>query len=371
MGKKKTKAQYWDIRHILAKGADYNIVIGERSNGKSYGVLEYALVQYWTKGRELAYIRRYREDVRGQRASTVFNSLIADDKIRKITDNEYSSISYYAGKWYLSNFDETLNKFVKAPEPFAYAFSLSEMEHDKSASYPKVGTILFDEFLTRRYYLDDEFVLFLNVISTIVRHRDDVKIFMLGNTVNKYCPYFAEFGLNHISEMEQGKIDVYTYGKSGLKIAVEFCGNKKTKKPSDKYFAFDNPKLKMITKGTWELAIYPHLPSGYKIKPANIIFRYFVLFNDNIIEGDIVSDGESVFTYMHPKTTPLKDTDNDLIYSMEDTPKLNYAKDLLSNATPIQSKITWFFSAKKVFYQSNEIGEIIRNYIMQTSRKRL
>lgn len=371
MAKKKKQQQYWDIKHILAKGADYNIVFGERSNGKSYGTLEYALEQYWDKGREIAYIRRYQEDVRGRRASTVFSALVDNDVIRRVTEGQYSNVSYYAGKWYLSNFDETLNKFVKAPEPFAYAFSLSDMEHDKSASYPKVGTVVFDEFLTRRMYLQDEFVIFLNVLSTIIRQRDDVKIFMLGNTVNKYCPYFEEFGLRHVADMEQGKIDVYTYGKKGLKIAVEFCGNKASSKPSDKYFTFDNPKLKMITKGSWELAIYPHLPNGYKIKDKDVVFRYFIIFNDNILEGDIVSDGDSMFTYIHQKTTPIKNPDSDLIYSVEDTPKLNYCRNLLSNATSVQSKVTWFFSAEKVFYQSNEIGEIVRNYIQQTARRRV
>lgn len=365
------KQRYWDIHHILAKGADYNIVFGERSNGKSYGVLKYAIEQYWEKGIELAYIRRYKEDVRGNRAAQVFTAIIDDDCIRKITGGEYSNVSYYSGRWYLSNYDEQLNKFIRSPNPFAYAFSLSDMEHDKSAAYPKVGIVLFDEFLTRRYYLQDEFVIFLNVLSTIIRQRDNVKIFMLGNTVNKYCPYFEEFGLKHIAEMEQGKIDVYTYGKKGLKIAVEFCGNKKSSKPSDKYFAFDNPKLKMITNGAWELAIYPHLPSGYKIKPIDIIFRYFIIFNDNILEADIVSTGDSVFTYIHAKTTPIKNPDTDLIYTMEDSTKSNYCRDLLSTATPIQSKVTWFYSAKKVFFQSNEIGEIVRNYIMQTSRKRV
>lgn len=369
--KKSNKNRYWDISRILSKGADYNIVIGERSNGKTYGTLEYALKKYVADGSEVAYIRRWDEDIRGRRASKVWDSLVTSGAVSRITNGEYKSISYYAGCWYLSNFDETLNKFVKAPTPFCYAFSLSSMEHDKSTSYDNVNTIIFDEFLTRKYYLNDEFVIFLNVISTIIRDRDNVKIFMLGNTVNKYCPYFAEFGLKHIQDMQQGKIDVYSYGKKGktLTVAVEFCGNGKSSKPSDKYFAFDNPKLKMITKGTWELAIYPHLPQGYRIKDRDIVFSYFIVFNDNILQGDIVSDDKSLFTYIHKKTTPIKNPDMDMIYSLEDTPLPNHFKDLLSNATKIQSKVAWFFVSKKVFYQSNEIGEIVRNFIAQSSHK--
>lgn len=364
------RVKYWDIKPILSKGADYNIVFGERSNGKSYGTLEYAVEQYVNAGREIAYLRRWKEDITGRRADAVFSALVDSGAILRITQGKYSNVSYYAGRWYLSNYDQTLNKFIKAPEPFAYAFALSDMEHDKSAAYPRIGTIIFDEFLSRKSYLQDEFVIFLNVLSTIIRQRDDVKIFLLGNTVNRYCPYFEEFGLKHVADMEQGKIDVYSYGKKGLKIAVEYCGAKQQgAKPSDKYFTFDNPKLRMITHGSWELAIYPHLPDGVKIKPKEILFSFFILFNDNIIQGDVVQQAESLFLYLHRKTTPLKDKNNDLIYSLHDDPRPNHRKALLSNNTPMQARISWFFTAGKVFYQTNEIGEMVRNYMMQTNRR--
>ena len=131
----------------------------------------------------------------------------------------------------------------------AYTFALSEMEHDKSTSYPEITTIVFDEFITRRYYLPDEFVLFLNVLSTIIRQRQNVKIFMLGNTVNKYCPYFKEMGLKHISNMEQGTIDVYKLGEGQLTIAVEYCSSTAKTKDSNKYFCFDNSEAVQMIIG--------------------------------------------------------------------------------------------------------------------------
>lgn len=99
------------------------------------------------------------------------------------------------------------------------------MEHDKSTSYPNITTIVFDEFLTRGSYLKDEFILFTNVCSTIIRQRNDVKIFMLGNTVNKYSPYFSEMGLSNIKNQKQGTIDIYRYGDSDLIVAVEYCAS--------------------------------------------------------------------------------------------------------------------------------------------------
>ena len=74
----------------------------------------------------------------------------------------------------------------------------------------------------------------MNVVSTIVRQRNDVKIFMAGNTVNQYCPYFTEMGLTHIKEMDKGAIEVYKYGDSKLRVAVEYADSISTKgKPSD------------------------------------------------------------------------------------------------------------------------------------------
>ena len=33
------KKQYYSLKKILAENADYNIIIGERSNGKTYATL--------------------------------------------------------------------------------------------------------------------------------------------------------------------------------------------------------------------------------------------------------------------------------------------------------------------------------------------
>ena len=310
------KNKYYSLNSILKTNATYNVIFGERSNGKTYSVLKYGLEQYYKTGGQIAIVRRWKEDITGRRASDIFSSLNANDEVRKVTKGEYEGIVYYAGKFYVCNYDESGKAIYNIDtDCMGYVFALSDMEHNKSISYPKITTILFDEFITKFTYLQDEFVLFMNTVSTIVRQRTDVKIFMLGNTVNKYCPYFAEMGLNHILEMEQGTIDIYTYGKSELKVAVEYCASISINKKNNFYFAFNNPKLEMITTGAWELDIYPHLPSKYR--PKDVALRYFIIFNDNIYQAEIVSlDGE-MFTYIHEKTTPIQDEDNDIIYSLE------------------------------------------------------
>lgn len=357
------KIKYYNLQKILSKNCVYNVIFGERSNGKTYSVLKYALEQFVNTGGQLAIVRRWKEDIVGRRASDIFSALNANNEVEKITNGEYIGVTYYAGKFYLCNYDEKGKPIYNIEtDCFAYAFALSEMEHNKSISYPKITIIMFDEFLTKHVYLQDEFILFMNTISTIVRQRSNVKIFMLGNTVNKYCPYFEEMGLKHIKDMTQGSIDVYTYGESELKVAVEYCASISKQKKSNFYFAFNNPKLHMITSGAWELDIYPHLPIKYK--PKDIIFYYFIVFGGNTYQCEVIQDKKGeLFTYIHIKTTELKDNTKDLIYTLDYNYGLNYNRNICKPISKLQKRLLWFFQTDRVFYQSNEVGDSISNYL--------
>ena len=203
----------------------------------------------------------------------------------------------------------------------------------------------------------------MNTVSTIVRKREDVKIYMLGNTVNKYCPYFKEMGLEHIQKMKQGTIDVYQYGDSHLTVAVEYCKtiDNGDSKGANKYFAFNNPKLSMITGGAWELNIYPHLP--YKYKNKDILLTYFIEFSDNIYQCEVINIKDDYFTYIHNKTTPIQDENTDLVYSLDYSPKPNYNRSIFRPINGVQKKILWFFMNDKVFYQDNNVGDAIANFL--------
>ncbi|MFW3388282.1 UNVERIFIED_CONTAM: hypothetical protein RF648_20035, partial [Kocuria sp. CPCC 205274] len=151
--------------------------------------------------------------------------------------------------------------------------------------------------------------------------------------------------------------------ESKLTVAVEYCKSSadSQNKEANKYFAFDNPKLAMITGGAWELALYPHLP--YKYKPSDVLLTYFIEFNDNIYQCNIITVGENCFTYIHAKTTELQNPDSDMVYSLEFVPKPNYNRNIFKPINNIQKKIMWFFNTDRVFYQDNNIGDAISNYL--------
>lgn len=356
------KPKYYTLNAILQYNADYNIIYGERSNGKTTAVLDYALDDHVKSGykNQLAIIRRWEEDYKGKNGQQMYESIVALGWIKEKTKGKYNAVYYYSQRWYLCCYDENGNKVAQAEEPFALGFSITSEEHYKSTSYPHIKTILFDEFITRSYYLPEEFVKFQNLLSTIIRLRSDVKIFMCGNTINKFCPYFAEMGLN-VRNQKKGSIDLYTYGESELRVAVEYSDFPAKKKPSNKYFAFNNPKLQMITQGGWEIDIYPHLPCRYK--PNDVLYTFYISFDKELLQGNVISVDDTVFIYIHRKTTPIKDDNENLVYQQNIDYRNNYRTNILKPYGKVDNYIYNLIKIKKVFYQDNEVGEIVNNYL--------
>lgn len=359
----------YDILPILSTNSHYNIIFSERSNGKTFGFLKMALEDYIYEKKTTVYLRRYELDIRGVKGNEIFGGLNADGVIERLTGGIYNRVYVKSRKAFLGKYDEELDKIVYDNEPFVYLYALSQVGHDKGAFIDKLGNIIFDEFIEVGSvgYLVDEFTLFKNALSTFIRYRDDIKIFMLGNTINRFCPYFEWLGLKNAKKQKQGTIETYesTDGVLKTKYAVEYAEPSKSKnggkgKPSDVFFTFE--KSKMVSEGSWEIKEYPILP--VRFKKENILFTYFIIFDGYVMQCEIVAlDDGNVFTYIHKKTTEIKDDDTDLIFTTSQKHKLNYSKNILKPRNDKEARIAWFFKNDKVFYQSNELGDIVANYL--------
>ena len=58
-------SKYYNLNTILKTKSTYNMIIGERSNGKTYSALKYGIAQYFKNGSQIAIIRRWQTDIRG------------------------------------------------------------------------------------------------------------------------------------------------------------------------------------------------------------------------------------------------------------------------------------------------------------------
>lgn len=385
------KKQYYSLKNILQEKADYNVIYGLRSNGKTFSVKDLILFGlhdkklgidingYLDDGSQGAIIRRMEEDFRKGRGSSMWADIVDNpingNMIEKASNGKWNNVKFYNMQWYLTKTEN--GKDVEIDNtPFCFAFALSSAEHYKSNSYPGINKTLLDEFIASVGYLINEFTLYTSILSTIIRDRDGVYNFLCGNSINKVNPYFTEMGLTNCKNQKKNTIDVYKYGDSDLKVAVEYTGaledsNKKPiKRKSDKYFAFNNPRLKMITSGDWELDIYPHLP--YKYKPKDIIYKYYIKYEGEIYQCEIIDiDSQNKpFTYIHKKTTPIKDDGYSIIYSPDYSIEPNHKRKIIYALSNLEKKIVWFYKNERVFYQDNEVGNMIENYIRWCSESK-
>lgn len=380
----KTKYKGWDKTYIPSKilenVVEYLMWISERSDGKSYIAMEMILYLKKWYNYSGAMIRRYDEDLVYSNGVEIVSNLIGfnelvytrtkgkyDNAVIEIFEGQYNTIDYESRKYYLAfdgKDDQGKDIHIRDKKPFMYAFAISKEERKKGTAYPDIKITIFDEFISRGAYLPEEFISYQNLLSTIIRRRDDVINILCANAINRYCIYFQEMGLKHVKEQKQGTIDYYEFGEPVvMRVAVEMIAPIDNKyKKSNKYFAFDNPKLKMITEGKFELALYPHLPVRYK--PKDIKFIYYIIFDGECFQCNIIKVDNNMFTFIHPKTTEININRNTLIFTPEINVSPHYRRKITFTQDDIGNMIASFYKKDKVFYSDNSTGDTIHNYLL-------
>lgn len=346
------KNEYYNLKRIDKLHCIYNVIFGQRSNGKTFSVCEKGLRKYCEMGERMAYIRRFDEEITPKNIQSLFKP----HDIKKLTNGAYDSTIYKNRSFYLYNTKTEETDAVS----FCQTFALNTWERTKGADNGYFTIILFDEFITRTIYLNNEFVVFCNLLSSLLRDRDGTSIYMIANTVSKYCPYFQEMGLTKISDMKKGDIKVYSYGDSGLTVAVQYADEKGKTTRVQKYFAFDNPQLQMITNGDWEFKNYPHL--NIRTTNKNIRLRFFVNFNDEIIAGDLMVINSKAFILFHPQT---KDVNFNKYIVYQNTIDLNplHCQNIAEGITDAHKLIFSIIKTNSLFYSDNTTGETVRSWL--------
>lgn len=160
-------------------------VIGERGVGKSFNAKVAALKRFLRTGEEFIYLRRYKTEL--------------DTSLSNFWDDLQSN-GYFDDLNLKVKKNKMLTKFLCDNKVCGYALPLSTSNILKSTAFPKVSLIIYDEFLVEEgrshRYLKREPELFLDVIETVGRLRDNLKVILLGNAINVHSsPYFAYWNL--------------------------------------------------------------------------------------------------------------------------------------------------------------------------------
>lgn len=358
---KNMKHSYYSLTQILKKKALYNIIIGQRSNGKTFSVISLMIKTFIKEGVPSAYIRRLDSELIPAELFRLLSPHIED--IKKLSKGKYNDYIYKSRIFYLIYRNEN-GDVEYMSEPCIYCFALSMSHKSKGADRGEVAYTLFDEFLTRKFYLNNEFIIYTELLSTIIRNRNDVINFLVGNTVNKYCPYFDEMGLNHITEQKQGTIDVYTYSNSDLTVAVEYCAENEVSKNTIKYFGFDNPQLNMITRGQWELASYPHCID--RVTPNDIIIKCYIIFNHETLAVNVVHTS-TIYLLITPQTHTIPD--KHIIYTDTASNNPYIINDISRDTLKVSKLIYQLIQQNRVFFSDNNTGETFNNWIKYSRKK--
>ena len=275
------KQRFYNIKSLLETKATYLLLLGERSNGKSYQAKYTALWEAWhecdygeylTTGKmvdkkryQFAYLRRWGDDIK----TTPINDYFADmyDAIKEITNGGATGIECFKSIIYFTKYDITTDKEERIKE-IGRPFSLNSAQHYKSRMFPYIGNVLMEEVIPDDgVYLPTEVTNLFSIVSTIAR-RDEIRVMMIGNTMNRVCPYFTEWCLTPVLKQKQGTIDIYRQTTNRLDdngnpiiitIAVEMC---ETMGQQNRMFF--GQKAKSIVTGVWDTETYPQLEDDFK-----------------------------------------------------------------------------------------------------------
>ena len=224
-----TKKKYYSYKNgILQHDFDYNFIVGGRSNGKTTGYqLEVALPNYLNDKEQFVKIVRTNDDT-----VPLLNEDWIDVNVKNKLKNKGLTYVYYRKTFYIGLIkdyeDYGLKKFVQEKaDVWGYVIPLSQQARYKSSDRSKVSTIVFDEFaIADEYmYLPNEVEQLMSLISTIIRSRDNVKVFFIGNALSLKNPYFDYFGID-ASKLKSGNI--YSFAQCGdefkeyAKVGLDF-----------------------------------------------------------------------------------------------------------------------------------------------------
>lgn len=358
---------YYNIAPIDNTGAIYRMIVGQRSNGKTYSVCKHIVEDYFNESKRGAYIRRYEESITPKNLQSLFNPHL--QLIWELSEHKWNAVFYRAKEFHFCAIDSEGKIIAKDDTAFCITAAINTSENTKGEDRGEVHTIVFDEFMTRSGYLNNEFVRFMNLLSTLIRDRENAVVYMLANTVNKYCPYFSEMGLKNIDKLAQGEIAVYSYGTSELTVAVELCDEvQATKQTASKYFAFDNPQLQMITRGAWEFQIYPRAP--YKILPEDIVLKFYIQFAEQLLACEVVHSTlkqycNDVFIFVHPQTKDVSVDDFTIMYVSDFSSCRMHVRYLKDQPTEGHKLIYSLIQRKAVCFSDNDTGEVFRNWLQE------
>lgn len=302
------RQRFYRVENILEKHAQYNLLLGERSNGKSYAVKEFCLKEAWERGAEFVYLRRWRVEIKYRSVEKYFDDMVkaknGREAIKEMTGGEWSCIAVYQGEIFFARYEG--DKRIRSEKRIGHVMCLTGETHYKSLQYPLVENIILEEFTTTTGYIPREPETLMSIVSTVLR-RETGRIFCIGNTVSQVNPFFNEWQLIGIPKMQQGQIDVYhmktnQFDDDGneiiIDIAVEYCENS-----GNNSKMFFGKGSEMITGGAWDTESYPHLER--RLETYDVRFKMYYVSGLYRFALFFIRENDMTWIHIQPQTKDI------------------------------------------------------------------
>lgn len=352
--------------------AKYLVLMSERSTGKTTNWLLIGMILNRMYGTVIQYVRATDDQIKPSIARGIFNVIASyeDGKyIKEITDGKYNSIYIHWQKAYFCHVDENGERDEIDDDYFLCFLSIqSNFSYKSVYNEPKGDLILFDEFIGKIYH-PNEWIDFLDLVSTIRRSRITPVIVMLANAINPHSEYFKEMEIQkEVKQLKPGDHTLLTT-KGGTSIYVEAIGTKRTaiKEIGNKlFYGFSNPKLASITGGD-ELFAFDNYQHIMNDENDTIIDRRLrIETSGTLLALDLVfTEDRGLIVNVHESTTIYDDTviltldeiwDKQHIWGIGDSKYLKYIWKL--------------YKENKFYYQNNAVGSLVENYVKTYIRER-
>lgn len=379
--------KFYDIQDLLKYDADVYMVVSERSNGKTFSTMKYLVEKYYKSGYrdEFVYLRRRSKHIAKNSFIAKWDGFLAQDMISKITNGEYQNILYIdsAKTFWLTKQDPETGKWIPHHSPMGYTASLSTADDWYGNEKPFVKTIWNEEFICKKdeSYISNELTAWNNIISSIARTRDDVKLILTGNTTSFHSLYFSYY---HKKDTENRKLADLDFGdiihnlwihprnkKVKLKVVTELAkGYEKISgevKPSDKYFLPEYGKS-MITAGDWDVAEYYKLPIRFNSIKVKDALTYYLYYDQEYFKCTIKILKDEICTH-HELTDLKKPPAKSIVFKI--TESLS-PYDFINPLTPITyskktEQIRKNYINNRITFDSDETGAVVKQYITEAS----
>ena len=350
-----------DLKKSLKNNAQFNILLSERSTGKSFAVKDYAIEESLTDtsgNSKFIYLRRYKEDITSKSVNKYLTDIVSSGKLKEITKGKYNNFKVVSREIFAVKVED--DKEIESVV-IGYSMCLAESERYKTQAYNDVARIVFEEFITHKSYPSSEIDDFESIISTVAR-RDGIEVILVGNTIDRNCPYFSYWSLRNVPKQKLGTTEIYNFETEQFdeqgepiitKILVEMCN---VKENNTRMIASKDTETNV--NGGWSSKSQAKIKIDltrhskiYEIVVQDLYEMYYcVLYQDKF--------NSNIFWFVAPKTTEIQKGTRVISDVVSDN--ILWSKRLYA-ISPQEKYIFNLLKQDKIFFSDNLTGTQFKN----------